>query len=333
MIDLILFASGGSYGTSKETKKNLVARVEDCDWKQCCHRDRGISQSTIRFLRRYHRAFNHSVYKMGNHASFLISPYHILYYCTYGLFLLFTVIYSTWIGWRVTISVNAVIATHFLTTGNFSFAFVMNEFLLILIGISIAIFINLFYNYKGQLREVLRGMRFTESQLQNVLREIAAYLSESESDRGVWQDIGVLENQIQEFIHEAYEYSGNLFPSHSRYYVDYLEMRLSQCRILQSLHAQLQKIRAMPKQAHLISGYILYLTEYIVEMNIPQKQLDRLHQISRDMEREPMPQTREEFEGRAILYHILMDLEEFLHAKQRFVATMDPAVKKIYWGN
>ena len=110
-------------------------------------------------------------------------------------------------------------------------------------------------------------------------------------------------------------------------------MRLSQCRILQSLHAQMQKIRAMPKQAHLISGYILYLTEYIVEMNIPQKQLDRLHQISRDMEREPMPQTREEFEGRAILYHILMDLEEFLHAKQRFVATMDPAVKKIYWGN
>ena len=254
-------------------------------------------------------------------------------WATYGLFLLFTVIYSTWIGWRVTISVTAVSATHFLTTGNFSFAFVMNEFLLILIGISIAIFINLFYNYKGQLREVLRGMRFTESQLQNVLREIAAYLSESESDRGVWQDIGVLENQIQEFIHEAYEYSGNLFPSHSRYYVDYLEMRLSQCRILQSLHAQMQKIRAMPKQAHLISGYILYLTEYIVEMNIPQKQLDRLHQISRDMEREPMPQTREEFEGRAILYHILMYLEEFLHAKQRFVATMDPAVKKIYWGN
>lgn len=254
-------------------------------------------------------------------------------WATYGLFLLFTVIYSTWIGWRVTISVNAVIATHFLTVGNFSLDFVLNEFLLVLIGISIAILINLFYNYKGQLREVLRGMRFTETQLQNVLREVSAYLSETESYPGVWQDIGALESQIQEFIHEAYEYSGNLFPTHSHYYVDYLEMRLSQCRILQSLHAQMRKIRTMPEQAHLISEYILYLTEYIVEMNIPQKQLDRLHQISQDMEQEPMPQTREEFEGRAILYHILMDLEEFLHAKQRFVETMDPAVKKIYWGN
>ena len=176
-------------------------------------------------------------------------------------------------------------------------------------------------------------MRFTETQLQNVLREVSAYLSETESYPGVWQDIGALESQIQEFIHEAYEYSGNLFPTHSHYYVDYLEMRLSQCRILQSLHAQMRKNRTMPEQAHLISEYILYLTEYIVEMNIPQKQLDRLHQISQDMEQEPMPQTREEFEGRAILYHILMDLEEFLHAKQRFVETMDPAVKKIYWGN
>ena len=60
-------------------------------------------------------------------------------WATYGLFLLFTVIYSTWIGWRVTISVNAVIATHFLTVGNFSLNFVLNEFLLVLIGISIAI--------------------------------------------------------------------------------------------------------------------------------------------------------------------------------------------------
>ena len=110
-------------------------------------------------------------------------------------------------------------------------------------------------------------------------------------------------------------------------------MRLSQCRILHSLQDQMRRIRTVPEQARLVSDYILYLTGYVVEMNVPQKQLLRLQEIFRDMEQADLPRTREEFEGRAILYHILMDLEEFLHAKQRFVEAMDPAVKKIYWEN
>ena len=36
------------------------------------------------------------------------------------------------------------------------------------------------------------------------------------------------------------------------------------------------------------------------------------------MQKEPLPKTWEEFESRAILYHVMMDLEEFLFVKQRF---------------
>lgn len=39
------------------------------------------------------------------------------------------------------------------------------------------------------------------------------------------------------------------------------------------------------------------------------------------MKKEPLPVTREEFESRALLYHILMDLEEFLIEKKRFVTS------------
>ena len=37
------------------------------------------------------------------------------------------------------------------------------------------------------------------------------------------------------------------------------------------------------------------------------------------MKREPLPVSRGEFESRAMLYHVLMDLEEFLFIKQHFV--------------
>ena len=36
-----------------------------------------------------------------------------------------------------------------------------------------------------------------------------------------------------------------------------------------------------------------------------------------------LPQTREEFENRAVLYHIMMDLEDFLLCKQKFIKYLD----------
>ena len=39
------------------------------------------------------------------------------------------------------------------------------------------------------------------------------------------------------------------------------------------------------------------------------------------MNLEALPRTREEFENRAILFHVLMDLREFLEMKQHFLET------------
>ena len=36
-----------------------------------------------------------------------------------------------------------------------------------------------------------------------------------------------------------------------------------------------------------------------------------------------LPKTREEFENRAVLYHIMMDLEDFLLCKQKFIKYLD----------
>ena len=49
------------------------------------------------------------------------------------------------------------------------------------------------------------------------------------------------------------------------------------------------------------------------------------------MKKEGLPVNREEFESRAVLYHILMDLEEFLVFKQRFVKGLNERQKREYW--
>lgn len=249
----------------------------------------------------------------------------------YGIYVFLIVAVSHSLGWSATISVNAVIGTHFLMTRDFSPEFIRNELFLVMIGITIAIVLNLFYDYEGQRQDLIRYMRETENQLQILLCELAAYLHNKDMEINVWDQIIAFEGRMHEFITAAYDYQDNTFHSHPGYYIDYFEMRLAQLQVLHNLHYEIKKIRKMPKQALVIADYIMYMADYVVEMNIPDQQIEKLEEISEQMKQEELPKTREEFEGRALLYHILMDLEEFLVYKKRFVNGLDEKKLRIYW--
>ena len=216
-------------------------------------------------------------------------------------------------------------------TRDFSPEFIRNELFLVMIGITIAIVLNLFYDYEGQRQDLIRYMRETENQLQILLCELAAYLHNKDMEINVWDQIIAFEGRMHEFIKAAYDYQDNTFYSHPGYYIDYFEMRLAQLQVLHNLHYEIKKIRKMPKQALVIADYIMYMADYVVEMNIPDQQIEKLEEISEQMKQEELPKTREEFEGRALLYHILMDLEEFLVYKKRFVNGLDEKKLRIYW--
>ncbi|MDO5338387.1 MAG: aromatic acid exporter family protein [Eubacteriales bacterium] len=252
-------------------------------------------------------------------------------WAAYGIYIFLLVVLSEALGWKPTISVNAVIGTHFLSVRDFGIEFILNEFLLVLIGISIAIILNLFTDNHSRKKSLIQNMRYTEGQLQMILRELGEYLLKMEMSRNVWDDLSGLEKKLHEFLQDAYEYQNNTFQSHPGYYIDYFEMRMQQCGILHNLHYEMKKIRNMPKQARIISDYMLYLLNYVIEKNSPQEQIEKLEQIFEDMKKEPMPVTREEFESRALLYHILMDLEEFLMFKKRFVNALDEKKLRLYW--
>ena len=76
---------------------------------------------------------------------------------------------------------------------------------------------------------------------------------------------------------------------------------------------------------------MLYLVDYVHEMNSPEEQIKYLEVMVEDMQNQPLPVTRDEFETRAILYHILTELEAFLVHKKRFVNALDNKQRKLYW--
>ena len=249
----------------------------------------------------------------------------------YGIFVFLIVIICDLLGWKATVSINAVIGTHLLTADSISIELILNEFLLVFIGIVIAVILNLYNDYHFHKREIIKNMRYTEQQLQMILREVAAYLSNENMHKDIWDDIRELESKLKLFVIYAYEYQENTFQTHTGYYVDYFKMRSLQVHILHSLHYQLKKIRTMPAQAKVIADYILYIVDYVIEVNVPIDQLERLHRIFKDMEEAPLPLSWEEFESHAMLFHILMDIEEFLKTKKRFVEALDEKQLKMYW--
>lgn len=250
---------------------------------------------------------------------------------SYGMVLCLVVLLAENFGWRTTVSVNALVVSHLIMLDDFSIKAIRNEFWLVMIGIIIAIILNLFNLTLTHKRQIMANIRYTEKQLRMIMEELAGYLSGQEMSQSVWDDICDLEKQIEEFINDADEYRQNTFRSHPEYYMNYFEMRNEQCRILNNLHYEMKKIRSMPKQAEVVSEYLKYLMDYVTETNIPDPQIEKLKGIFEDMRKEELPETVEEFENRAMLYHILMDIEDFLFYNERFVEGLDAKQMKAYW--
>lgn len=249
----------------------------------------------------------------------------------YGLFLFFMVILCELLGWRTTISVNAVIGAHFLSTQNFSYEFLINELLLVIIGITVAIVLNLFHINSAHESGIIKCMRNVEHDMKKILMELSGYLKHQSMGDHVWDDILKLEDDLEKYLDFAHEYQNNTFVSHPEYYIDYFRMRGQQCGALLNMHKEMQRISELPKQAEIVSHYILDMCEHVTEMNDPKKQIAQLEEVVEEMQNQQLPQTREEFEGRALLYHVLMELEDFLLYKKRFVESIDEEQFRIYW--
>lgn len=253
----------------------------------------------------------------------------------YGIFIFILVCASDLVGWRATVSVNAVIGTHFLTTLDYSMAFIWNEFMLVLIGISMAIILNIFNANTYSEKRLNHNMQYTELQLKHLLEEMSRYLSGEVQECNLWAELKELEEHVEHFIEEACEYNNNTFKKEGDYYAHYFEMRLMQVGILHNLHYELQRMEMMPLEARAVSEYIMELRTNVLELNNPRQQIEELKVIIGLVLNQELPQTKKEFEGSVKIYHLLMDLEEFLVLKMRFVESVSNSAryKKDYHHN
>lgn len=234
----------------------------------------------------------------------------------FGIFLLLFIPLSARFRIKEGIVVSSVLVTHLLVEKSTSISLLMNEFMLMIVGVGIALLLNLYMpsiekNVKEDMSYIENLMKEILFNMSSALRECAVSIKEEEL-------INNLEKRLITGRKKALKTLNNSLISDNSYYVKYMDMRTQQLNAFKNMRRHFDRFSITYKQTEMISEFTLKLSESIHEYNTADgllKNLQALRESFKDME---LPKTREEFENRAMLFQFLNDLEQFLLIKNEF---------------
>lgn len=261
-----------------------------------------------------------------SYAIFHLAGYHAV---SYGIFLFLFIACCKPLQLSAAVSTNAVLVTHYLLAKNMPLALIGNEALLLFIGAGIGTLLNLYM--PGKVKEIRTTQHTLEEDLRTILLRMSEYIKKEDKSDYTGSCFNKLSKDLSEGKKQAYAYMNNTFFQESKYFIEYMNMREQQCTVLRDIYKKIINIHKIPAQAKQISAFIYKVSISFGESNNAKELLEELSKLLEQMKDSSLPVTREEFENRALLYSILMDLEYFLQLKKEFAASLTEEQIKQYW--
>jgi uncharacterized membrane protein YgaE (UPF0421/DUF939 family) len=210
------------------------------------------------------------------------------------LFIPVTVIFKVNAG----IVTSSVILLHIYSKGNMTWGIVFNELGLIVIGIGVALLVNL---YMPSLDQELRTyQQEIEENFRSMLKEIALYLRTNDSS---WdgKEIADTVKILEKAKSLAFRDVENHFVRGENYYYRYFKIREKQLEIIERTLPLITAIDLVVEQRYMIADFIEELSLSIHPGNTAKLFLAKLQHLREAFAEMPLPKTREEFEARANL--------------------------------
>lgn len=245
---------------------------------------------------------------------FLIAGFHVWAFAVY-LFIFSMV--CLYFGWVEAIAMDSVLITHFLSAGTIDWKIFGNEILLFLIGTGFGIVANMHLRNKREEFETLAAN--VDMEIRGILKRMAQRLlieDKSDYDGTCFEK---LEIQVEHAKQSAYKNYNNQLLNASYYEIDYIKMRENQIEVLRHVYESIKMVEMIPSQTKRIANLILEIEEGYHKENTVKAFLEELAKLFKEMEKEILPATRDEFEARAVLFYIMKQLEEFLTLKEKFM--------------
>lgn len=208
------------------------------------------------------------------------------------------------------IASSAVIMMHVYMHGKVEATFFLNEFLIVVIGLGVALLVNW---YMPSIDRVLvKYQEETERLISAILLEIANYLK---SGYTLWdgKELLLLEDTLAKARSVAALDAENHRTIDKRNdYGIFFENKRRQYHLLERMLPMVSRITAQMEQSNRIGDFVIQLSEQLRQPDKSGELNDKLRTIREYHKQLPLPQTREEFENRASLFTMANELERFI---------------------
>ena len=233
----------------------------------------------------------------------------------FGVFLLVFIPLSVRCNLADAIVVNSVLITHFLVEKSFSWQMILNETLLMTIGVGLALLLNLYMpDNEKQLKEDIKAI---EEDFRTIIFAMAAHLN-LEKIAPLDDACLDLRSKLRAALNQAHIHQKNQWLSEEDYYSDYFSMRLAQLRILRDMVNLLIEIDIDGLFVDELRKVLISTAENFAEENDGKLILWQIEAVYQNYRQKPLPQTREEFENRALLFQFLQSFRSFIEIKAIF---------------
>lgn len=215
----------------------------------------------------------------------------------------------------------SVLISHILSKQDFSFEMILNEFLLLFTGAAVGFVLNL-YMHKN-LTKMEKTKSCLDNEIKAVLQRMSARILVSDKSDYNHDCFKKLDSYISEARETAIQNQNNSFGVFDKYDFLYLEMREKQCNILHEMYKIIKAMDASQKQGEIISDFLKKISEEYHEKNDVKSLAAEADYIIEEMKKEKMPESRSEFENRALLFTLLIRTKEFLSIKYMFMENIE----------
>lgn len=214
------------------------------------------------------------------------------------------------------IAMDSVLITHFLTNGNMSFSLIGNEIFLFIIGTGYGVIINLMLRKNSD--EFIRLADEVDNEVKGILERMSARILTQDKSNYDGKCFEHLDEKLSAAKLCALNNYGNVLLHNSAYEVAYVEMRQKQRMVLENIYKSIIMITFLPEQAKMVSDFINKVSLEYHRYNDVENLLIELNNLLVALKSEEMPQSRDEFEARAILFYMLKQMQELLNLKHEF---------------
>lgn len=249
-------------------------------------------------------------------------------YLSFALFMMAEAFVLELAGWQSTLSVNAVIGTHFLISRNFSMEFAFQEFILVLLGISIALGLNFLQSDKWQHDQLVQEYEKAQTEIKSFLLDIGDELEKENVRKDLGDRARKLQDHFRQCLEMAVTLQENSLTAGDEWFVAYFELRYAQSALLDQMQHHMQK-SGMPGTAHgMVAGFLRDMGHAVDHDEDPQ--LEYAFVAAAKEKLAALYAQDASFEDHARLLYILHGMDEMVVLKEEFLEGLTPFQHRAY---